>query len=143
MLEGHRAGCAARHLGSLCPGSEHPDGCSSAPTDASERLLLNLARFEVPFSRLPGLFSKIFADFKAPEATGKHFHKSPRVWCLLERPGALWDELEQSDETKHPRGRKYAIRALNELTIHFHSRRTNRPTHTYTNMCAYLWGGNT
>lgn len=43
---------------------------------------------------------------------------------------------------EHSKGRKTATHALNELTIHFHSRRTKPPTYAYTVMCAYLWGGN-
>ena len=40
------------------------------------------------------------------------------------------------------KGRKTATYALNELTIHFHSRRTKPPTYAYTVMCSVLRSGN-
>ena len=45
---------------------------------------------ELSSTHISFLCNQIFPGFKAPGATGKHFHKSPRVWRLLERPGAFW-----------------------------------------------------
>ena len=97
---------------------------------------------ELSSTHISFLCNQIFPVLEAREAQGKHFHKSPRVWRLLERPGALWAELEESTPTEHSKGRKTAIYAENNLNHFFRSRRTNRPYCIYAIMCAYLWGGN-